>query len=77
MSGVDVLEAVGMFGDGRTDGSGGLSVSAGSAGFWIVIALLLVLIVLYRSMRKQIRRINFDESGTTDEERMRGRRHTD
>jgi hypothetical protein len=57
-----------MFRDGRDDG--GLSISAGSVGFWIVVAMILVLIVLYRSMRKQIRRINFDESGTTDQERM-------
>lgn len=64
---MDVQAAVGMFGDGRDSG---LSISAGSAGFWIVIAMILVLVVLYRSMRKQLRRIDFDESGTTDEERM-------
>ncbi|NED95266.1 hypothetical protein G1H11_08050 [Phytoactinopolyspora alkaliphila] len=73
---MDVVAAVGMFRDGRDDG--GLSISAGSVGFWIVVALILVLVVLYRSMRKQIRRIDFDEDATTDQERMgRAKRNTE
>ncbi|WP_166349099.1 hypothetical protein [Phytoactinopolyspora limicola] len=67
---MDVLMAVGMFRDGRTGEVGGLSVSAGSAAFWIVAALLLVVIVLYRSMRKQIGRISFDESEGGEQRRV-------
>ncbi|WP_129670139.1 hypothetical protein [Phytoactinopolyspora endophytica] len=75
---MEVITALGMFRDGRTDDDGGFSISAGSFGFWIVIALLLALFVLYRSMRRQLRRIDFDESGSTDEERMRGHQeHTE
>lgn len=48
------------------------SAGPGSLGFWVVIALALALFVLYRSMRKQIRRVDFDAEGTTDEERMHG-----
>jgi hypothetical protein len=62
--------AVGMFRDGRTGESGGLPVNAGSVSFWLVVALILIVIVLYRSMRKHIRGIHFDESATTDQDRM-------
>ena len=48
------------------------SAGPGSLGFWVVVALALALFVLYRSMRKQIRRVDFDAEGTTDEERMHG-----
>ncbi|NED99803.1 hypothetical protein [Phytoactinopolyspora halotolerans] len=68
---MEVIAALGMFRDGRTDDGGGFPISAGSAGFWIVIALALALVVLYRSMRKQLRRVDFDESASTDEERVR------
>lgn len=47
------------------------AVGPGSWGFWIVVAMGLVLVVLYRSMRKQMRRVDFNADGTTDEERMR------
>lgn len=67
---VDVLMAVGMFRDGRTGESGGLPVNAGSVSFWLVIALILIVIVLYRSMRKHIRGIRFDEAATSDQERI-------
>lgn len=42
----------------------------GSIGFWVVVALAVALFFLYRSMRKQVRRIDFDPAGMTDEERM-------
>ncbi|NDL59824.1 hypothetical protein [Phytoactinopolyspora mesophila] len=67
---MDVLMAVGMFRDGRTGESGGLAVNAGSISFWLVVALILVVIVLYRSMRKHVRGIHFDEAATSDQERM-------
>lgn len=46
------------------------SVGPGSLGFWIVIGLIVVLFLLYKSMRKQIRRVDFDTDATTDEERV-------
>ncbi|WP_123788563.1 hypothetical protein [Phytoactinopolyspora halophila] len=61
---MDVIEAVGAFRDGRSGEWGGIPVNAGPATFWLVVALLLTLIVLYRGMRKHLRRVNFDESGT-------------
>lgn len=50
------------------------SVGPGLLGFLVVIFLLVALFVLYRSMRKQIRRVDFDAEGGTDEERMHRRR---
>jgi hypothetical protein len=43
----------------------------GLLGFLVVVALGLALIVLYRSLRRQLGRIDFDAQGTTDAERMR------
>lgn len=51
----------------------GSSIGPGSLGFWVVILMLAALVLLYRSMRRQIRKVDFDAEGTTDEERMRGR----
>jgi hypothetical protein len=65
---VDLLEAVGTFRDGRTGEWGGISISAGAPAFWIVLALILILIVLYRSMRKHLRRIDFNDSTATSEQ---------
>lgn len=48
------------------------SIGPGSLGFWVVVLLAVALFFLYRSMRKQMKRIEFDPAGTTDEERMRG-----
>jgi hypothetical protein len=48
------------------------SVGPGSWGFWIVVALGLALVVLYRSMRKQMGRVDFNADGLTDDERMHG-----
>lgn len=45
-------------------------IGPGSLGFWVVIGLLVVLFFLYRSMRKQVRRVDFDTGATTDEERV-------
>lgn len=46
------------------------AVGPGSPGFWIVIGLIVVLVLLYLSLRKQIRRVDFDPDATTDEERV-------
>jgi hypothetical protein len=49
-------------------------IGPGLLGFAIMIFLLTALFLLYRSLRKQIRRVDFDAEGETDEERTRGRR---
>ncbi|TDE09110.1 hypothetical protein [Jiangella asiatica] len=49
-------------------------IGPGLLGFLVVIFLLVALLVLYRSMRKQIRKVDFDDEGLTDAERMRGHR---
>lgn len=54
-----------------TDGSGG--IGPGVAGFLVFVFLILAVVFLYRSMRKQLKRIDFDAEGQTDAERMRGR----
>lgn len=51
--------------------SEGTDIGPGSIGFWVVVALGLALFVLYRSLRKQMRRVDFNPEGSTDEERMR------
>lgn len=45
----------------------------GLAGFLVFALLILAVVFLYRSMRKQLKRIDFDPEGQTDAERMRGR----
>jgi hypothetical protein len=51
--------------------SGESSVGMGLVGFLVILGLALALVFLYRSLRRQLRRINFDPEGTTDAERMR------
>lgn len=51
-------------------------VGPGLLGFLVVVFLLASLLVLYRSMRKQIRKVDFDPEGSSDRERMRERRDT-
>lgn len=53
-----------------TDGSG---MGPGLTGFLVLAFLVVAVVFLYRSMRKQLRRIDFDPEGTTDAERMRDR----
>ncbi|HET6729594.1 MAG TPA: hypothetical protein VFG96_09250 [Jiangellaceae bacterium] len=43
----------------------------GLLGFLVVVALGLALVFLYRSLRKQLRRIDFDADATSDVDRMR------
>jgi hypothetical protein len=50
------------------DGSG---VGPGLLGFLVFAGLCAALIVLYRSLRRQLRRIDFDADGQSDAERMR------
>lgn len=44
----------------------------GLLGLIVTAGLVVAIIVLYRSMRTQMKKIDFDAEGTTDEERMRG-----
>jgi hypothetical protein len=53
-----------------TDGSG---MGPGLTGFLVLLFLAVAVVFLYRSMRKQLRRIDFDPEGRTDAERMRDR----
>jgi MYXO-CTERM domain-containing protein len=53
-----------------TDGSGS---GPGLTGFLVLAFLALAVVFLYRSMRKQLKRIDFDPEGRTDAERMRRR----
>ena len=45
----------------------------GLTGFLVLAFLAVAVVFLYRSMRKQLKRIDFDPEGTTDAERMRDR----
>ena len=47
------------------------AVGPGLVGFLVVVALGLALVFLYRSLRKQLRRIDFDADATSDADRMR------
>ena len=47
-------------------------LQAGPYAFFFFAALALALVFLLLSMRKQMRRVRFDESGTSDTERMSG-----
>lgn len=53
-----------------TDGS---SIGPGLTGFLVLAFLAVAVVFLYRSLRKQLRRIDFDPEGRTDAERMRKR----
>ncbi len=48
------------------------SFQAGPFAFWTFVILGVVTVVLILSMRKQFRRIDFDENGATDAERRDG-----
>ncbi|SRR5690606_19050150 len=48
----------------------------GIGGILIIVALALAMVFLYRSLRKQLKRIDFDPEGKSDHERMRGREVT-
>lgn len=50
----------------------GYGLQAGPYAFFFFVALGLSLVFLLRSMRKQMRRIDFDEQGASDAERMQG-----
>ncbi|HEX2363178.1 MAG TPA: hypothetical protein VHI11_13985 [Jiangellaceae bacterium] len=61
-----------MLGQAAFVAAGGAEDSSVSpALFLIVLALGLALVFLYRSMRRQLRRIDFDAEGSSDAERMR------
>ena len=47
------------------------AIGPGLLGFLVVVALGLALVFLYRSLRKQLRRIDFDADATADVDRMR------
>jgi hypothetical protein len=47
-------------------------LKAGPTAFFMFLALAAALVFLLRSMRKQMRRVDFDESGDSDAERMFG-----
>jgi predicted membrane channel-forming protein YqfA (hemolysin III family) len=47
-------------------------LQAGPYAFFFFVAMGLALVFLLLSMRKQMRRVRFDERGTTDAERMLG-----
>ncbi|WP_116949911.1 hypothetical protein [Jiangella endophytica] len=46
-------------------------IGPGLYGFLVLIFLVVALFLLYRSLRKQIRRVDFDAEGASDAERMR------
>src|SRR5918994_6963815 len=46
-------------------------IGPGLLGFLVLLALCVALFVLYRSLRRQLKRIDFDPQGRTDAERMR------
>ena len=47
------------------------AIGPGLLGFLVVVALGLALVFLYRSLRNQLRRIDFDADATSDVDRMR------
>lgn len=49
-----------------------LGLQAGPYAFFFFLALALSLVFLLFSMRKQMRRVRFDETGSSDAERMSG-----
>jgi hypothetical protein len=51
----------------------GSAIGPGLAGFLIFALLVVAVLFLYRSLRKQLNRIDFDPTGETDAERMRRR----
>jgi hypothetical protein len=69
---MNVAQAVVMaaIGSASTDADGS-GVGPGLLGFLVFAGLCAALIVLYRSLRRQLRRIDFDAEGESDAERMR------
>jgi hypothetical protein len=69
---MSVAQAVVMAANGSasTDADGS-RVGPGLLGFLVFAGLCAALIVLYRSLRRQLRRIDFDADGQSDAERMR------
>lgn len=47
-------------------------MGSGLLGLIVTVGLVVAVILLYRSMRTQMKKIDFDPEGTTDAERMRG-----
>ena len=52
----------------NADSNGGI----GLLGFLVIAGLAVALFFLYRSLRRQLGRIDFNAEGTSDAERMRG-----
>ncbi len=48
------------------------AMGGGLLGLIVTAGLVVAVILLYRSMRTQLKKIDFDAQGTTDAERMRG-----
>lgn len=48
------------------------AMGGGLLGLIVTAGLAVAVILLYRSMRTQMKKIDFDPEGTTDAERMRG-----
>jgi hypothetical protein len=69
---MSVAQAVVMAANGTasTDADGS-RVGPGLLGFLVFAGLCVALILLYRSLRRQLRRIDFDPEGRSDAERMR------
>jgi hypothetical protein len=69
---MSITSAVVMAADGAasTDANG-TGVGPGLLGFLVFLGLCGALILLYRSLRHQLRRIDFDAEGQSDAERMR------
>ncbi|WP_298326379.1 hypothetical protein [Haloactinopolyspora sp.] len=59
------------------EGSTNVVPGPGVLGFLVIVFLALALVLLYRSMRKQIRKVDYNDQGVTDEERMRRTERTD
>ncbi|SDT56097.1 hypothetical protein [Jiangella sp. DSM 45060] len=49
-------------------------IGPGLYGLLVLVFLIVALFLLYRSLRKQIRKVDFDPEGVDDAERMRGHR---
>lgn len=54
-----------------TTDESGFAFGPGMIGFVVLAGLALAVILLYLSLRKQLKRIDFDPEGRTDAERMR------
>ena len=59
------------------EGSTSSGPGPGLLGFLVIVFLGAALVLLYRSMRKQMRKVDYNDEGITDEERMRRTEHTD